>query len=51
MEPQNRQKFADWNHRNHFTESFHNEEFNEEIKMMDPRFSFTQELKPDWMLD
>lgn len=26
-----------------------NEEFKEEIKAMDPHFSFTQEHKPDWM--
>lgn len=43
MEPQNRQKFAD--SRNQFTVA-ENEEFNEEIKMMDPHFSSPQEPKP-----
>lgn len=50
MEPQIQQKFAEWNHRNHITVA-ENEEFNEEIKMMVPHFSFTQEPKPDWILD
>lgn len=48
MEPQNRQKFADWIHRNHFTVA-ENEEFNEDTKVMDPHFSSTQEPKSDWM--